>query len=139
MPSGFPLLKEVILRYHKEKSILGICLGHQAIAEAFGLKLYNMGHVHHGNRSKMHLSKEPGYLFHGVPSVFFAGLYHSWAVQDHDPAIFNVTVRNGEGIIMGLTHTRYDLHGLQFHPESYMTEYGALVIRNWLEYPSKTS
>jgi anthranilate synthase component II len=132
VPEEYPLLRSVILQYCTVKSILGVCLGHQAIAAAFGLPLFNLGTVMHGIRTTILLEEEPGYLFNGVPREFAAGLYHSWAVAANDPAQFRVTAMNSEGIIMGLAHREYDLQGVQFHPESFMTEYGREIVGNWL-------
>jgi anthranilate synthase component II len=133
IPSDYPVLKELILKYGPEKSILGICLGHQAIAEASGLTLYNMEKVRHGIRSKITLTEHAGYLYDGVPRQFCIGLYHSWAVAANDGESFNVTAYSIEGIIMGLAHKKMDLLGVQFHPESFMTEYGAKMITNWIK------
>jgi anthranilate synthase/aminodeoxychorismate synthase-like glutamine amidotransferase len=133
VPSDYPILRQIILRYKTGKSILGVCLGHQAIAEAFGLELFNMGQVYHGIRSKISLTKNSGYLYEGIPRQFYAGLYHSWAVSSNNPDIFKVNAKNSNGIIMGLAHIDYDIQGVQFHPESYMTEYGEIIITNWVK------
>jgi anthranilate synthase component II len=133
VPSDFPVLKELILRYKTEKSILGICLGHQAIAETFGLKLINMEKVTHGKRVEVFLTEKAGALFTGIPRRFFAGLYHSWVVAENDLEIFDVTATSVDGMIMGLSHNRYDILGLQFHPESYMTDHGVKILTNWLK------
>lgn len=132
VPSDYPILRQIILRYKSEKSILGVCLGHQAIAEACGMKLFNMGQVYHGIRSKILLTKDSGYLYEGIPRQFYAGLYHSWAVSSNESDIFKVTAKSSDGIIMGLAHIGYDIQGVQFHPESYMTEYGEIIITNWI-------
>lgn len=133
VPSDYPVLKKLILEYKKEKSILGICLGHQAIAETFGLMLLNLRHVYHGIRMPVSLTADAGYLFEGIPSPFNAGLYHSWAVAKNDPTVFNVTAISQDGIIMGISHKLYDIQGVQFHPESFMTEYGVRLLSNWLK------
>ena len=133
VPSDYPVLKEIILRFKEEKSILGVCLGHQAIAEAFGLKLFNMRHVYHGLRSLVSLTQDAGDLYKGIPKEFYVGLYHSWAVSANDPDVFKVTAVSSEGIIMGLMHNRYDVQGVQFHPESYMTENGKMILTNWVK------
>jgi anthranilate synthase component II len=132
VPSDYPLLNQVIHRFKAEKSILGVCLGHQAIAEAFGLKLFNMGEVFHGVRTMISLTGEAGDLYRNVPRKFYAGLYHSWAVSENDESVFKVTAYKSDGIIMGLAHQQYDVEGMQFHPESYMTEYGKLILTNWV-------
>jgi anthranilate synthase component II len=133
IPSDYPILKEIIVKYKSDKSILGVCLGLQAIAEAFGLKLFNMGQVYHGVKSVVSVTDDNEYLFEGVPEKFYAGLYHSWAVTQSDPDIFKISAISSDGIIMGLSHTKYDICGIQFHPESFMTEYGKLILTNWLK------
>ena len=133
VPSDYPVLDQIIKKYKTEKSILGVCLGHQVIAEAFGLRLFNMGQVYHGVRTKITLTNEAGSLFEGIPRRFHVGLYHSWAVSANDPDVFKVTAKNSNGIIMGLVHICYDIQGVQFHPESYMTEYGKLILMNWVK------
>ncbi len=122
----------IIRRWAKEKSILGICLGHQAIAEAFGGRLINLEEPYHGIRSEIHiLAEDP--LFSEVPETFLAGRYHSWVVdRDSLPAEMTVTSEDSEGQVMGISHRELDVRGLQFHPESVMTEYGYKIIENWI-------
>ena len=133
IPEEAGIMKEVIQNYAKKKSILGICLGHQAIAEVFGAKLFNLNEVLHGMKGKLEIVDKDERLFHGLPQGFDIGHYHSWAV---DPESLNekliVTSITESGLIMGLRHVEYDVHGLQFHPESIMTEYGEEIMENWL-------
>jgi anthranilate synthase component II len=133
IPSEYPVLKEFILRHKSTVSILGICLGHQAIAEAFGQKLSILGKVNHGKCSRITLTGDAGYIFDGIPRKFCVGLYHSWVVSDCDPSVFNITALGPGGIIMGLSHVGFDIHGVQFHPESYMTEFGKRLLHNWIK------
>ena len=133
VPSDYPVLNKLILEYGQEKSILGICLGHQAIAEAFGLKLINLTQVYHGIRMPVSHTTDAGYLFEGIPECFNVGLYHSWAIDKNDPSVFKVTAVSADGIIMGISHKEYDIQGVQFHPESFMTEYGVHLLSNWLK------
>lgn len=122
--------------------ILGICLGHQAIAQAFGGKLRNEALPYHGFQTTIHVVK-PHLLFNGLPrdendsilpAPFKAGLYHSWSVDEHDfPGDLEVTAYAAEGNIMALRHRRYNVHGLQFHPESYMTAFGREMVENFLK------
>jgi anthranilate synthase component 2 len=123
----------VIRRWAEEKNILGICLGHQAIAEVFGGRLVNLDQPHHGIRSQIHvLTRDP--LYEGIPRTFSAGRYHSWVVdRDTLPAEITVTSEDDNGLIMGLTHKHYKVRGLQFHPESVMTEHGYQMILNWVK------
>lgn len=132
-PSDFPFLFKVLDSYHKKKSILGICLGHQAIAEFYGAKLTNLKSVKHGVKSIIQHNSDSS-IFSGVPFRFNIGHYHSWVVsKKYFPSCLQITSVNNEGLIMSIKHTKYDVQGLQFHPESILTEYGDLMIRNWLK------
>jgi anthranilate synthase component 2 len=124
---------EVIKKYASSKSILGICLGHQAICEAFNGRILNLSSVYHGIASpvKVKVPDEP--LFRSIPSIIMGGRYHSWVVsKKHLPECFKITCEDENGIIMGISHNKYDVRGLQFHPESVLTEHGDEIIRNWL-------
>jgi anthranilate synthase component 2 len=124
----------VIRRFGPVKSILGICLGHQAICEAFGGKLLNLSTVFHGTSSPVKIKAQEDPLFKNIPPIIMAGRYHSWVVsRDNLPDCFRITCEDENGIIMGISHKKYDIKGLQFHPESVMTEYGPEIIRNWIE------
>jgi anthranilate synthase component 2 len=124
---------DLIRRYGKSKSILGVCLGHQAIAEAYGGSIKNLDKVYHGVVGEMKQIIPGDYLFEGVPAEFDAGRYHSWVVEQKDlPAELEITVENDEGYIMALRHKEHDVRGVQFHPESVLTEYGGRIILNWL-------
>ncbi len=133
IPEEAGLLLDVIRRYGEHKSILGICLGLQAIAEVYGGALYNLAKPVHGVATTMRVidSEEP--VFAGLPEAFSVGRYHSWAVaKDGLPASLRITAEDADRVIMGLTHEAHDVRGLQFHPESVMTEYGKEMIANWL-------
>lgn len=134
IPSEAGLLLPLIERYASSKSILGVCLGEQAIAEVFGAKLINLSKVHHGISSGIRIiAKDP--LFHGLEPGFLAGRYHSWAVsKDQFPDCLEITaVDDEEGEIMAIRHKEYQVHGIQFHPESILTPQGRLILQNWLE------
>ncbi len=125
---------ELIRRYSSSKSILGICLGHQAICEAFEGKLLNLSSVYHGISSPVKIKIPGDQLFKNIPPIIMAGRYHSWVVSRKNlPDCFDVTCEDENGIIMGISHRNYDVKGLQFHPESVLTEYGLDIIRNWIE------
>jgi anthranilate synthase component 2 len=124
---------DLIKAYGTTKSILGVCLGHQAIAEAYGGSIVNLDTVYHGVVGQMKQIVTGDYLFEGVPVDFDAGRYHSWVVEHRTlPEELEITVENNEGYIMAIRHREYDVRGVQFHPESVLTEYGGRMILNWL-------
>jgi anthranilate synthase component 2 len=124
---------ELIRRYGHKKSILGICLGHQAIGEAFGGKLTNLSQVYHGLATSISITDPEEPLFKGIPSGIKAGRYHSWVVTREDlPDCFAITCEDEKGTVMGISHKNYDVRGLQFHPESVLTEHGMEIMNNWL-------
>ena len=134
IPEEAGISKDLIRRYGPKKSILGVCLGHQAIGEVYGGSIRNLNKVYHGVTGQMKQIVKNDYLFQGVPEEFDAGRYHSWIVEDDTlPDCLEVTVRNNEGFIMALRHKAHDVRGVQFHPESVLTEYGGLMILNWLK------
>ena len=131
LPSVFPVLKNIISELGKTIPILGVCLGHQAIAEAFGAKLRNMPEVWHGVARDTHVVKED-VIFNEIPEIFSSGRYHSWAVSDNDfPSSLKVTARDSDGTIMALKHASLPITGIQFHPESILSPYGAKILENW--------
>lgn len=132
VPQDAGICIELIKQYAESKSILGICLGHQAVCEALGGSIHNLPQVYHGISSNINITNPPDPLFAGLPSGFTAGRYHSWAVNKL-PDTFNITCADDDGIIMGISHKEYDVRGLQFHPESVMTDYGMDIIKNWIE------
>jgi anthranilate synthase component 2 len=133
IPSESGLLIPLIKTYAATKSILGVCLGQQAIAEAFGGSLTNLSKVYHGIATPVELIGD-SILFEGVPKSFNVGRYHSWVVNEHDlPADLKVTSKDAEGYIMSLEHNSYDVKGVQYHPESVLTPEGAKIIGNWLK------
>jgi anthranilate synthase/aminodeoxychorismate synthase-like glutamine amidotransferase len=135
VPSEIPILKTFIDHFAGKKSILGICLGHQAIIESLGGTLFNLPEVVHGQLQKIEVLQPVDQIFDGMPCVFKAGLYHSWAAEtDILPDCLRVTAIGPGGVIMAVSHRTYDLKGIQFHPESYMTEAGSRIIENWLRF-----
>lgn len=133
LPSEAGIMMEVIKKYAGKKSILGVCLGHQAIAEVFGAKLENISTVFHGVQTAIKIMKED-YLFAGLPNEILAGRYHSWIVSKSDfPDELEVTAVDKAGDIMALKHKTLDLHGVQFHPESMLTPDGVQIIQNFLQ------
>ena len=133
IPSESGLLLPLIKTYAATKSILGVCLGQQAIAEAFGGSLTNLSKVYHGIATPIELIGESN-LFEGLPTTFQVGRYHSWVVNEQDlPAELKITSKDADGYIMSLEHTSYDVKGVQYHPESVLTPEGAKIIGNWLK------
>lgn len=136
LPGEAGLLLDIIKTYAPSKSILGVCLGHQAIGEAFGARLHNMNRVIHGMSTPVKVIDKGNALFSGLPETFDAGRYHSWIVQKEDlPECFEVTSYDDEGMIMSMKHKEYNVEGVQFHPESVLTPMGEKIIENWLNAP----
>ena len=135
IPEEAGLLKEIIRRYAPEKRMLGVCLGHQAIAEVFGGKLVNISRVFHGVSTKIKVLDREDYLYRNIPDEFDGGRYHSWIVSEEGlPACLKVTAEAEDGEIMGISHVEYDLKGVQFHPESVLTKVGEEILSNWFMY-----
>ncbi len=137
IPEEAGLLLPLIKEYAATKSILGVCLGHQAIGEAFGGKLTNLETVYHGVATEIEIGSQKSEirssLFEGLPDKILVGRYHSWIVSDEGfPAELEVTARDENGYVMALQHKRYDVQGVQFHPESVLTPDGETILRNWL-------
>ena len=133
IPSEAGILLPLIREYAPSKSILGVCLGEQAIGETFGASLKNLTDVYHGIASRIRITA-PDPLFAGVPAEFDAGRYHSWIVsRDGLPDELQITAEDEAGQIMALAHRRYDVRGVQFHPESVLTPDGRKMIENWLK------
>jgi anthranilate synthase component 2 len=132
IPDEAGQLKDVIKNFGKTKSILGVCLGLQAIAEVYGGKLENVREVYHGLATDIHVKTED-LLFQNQKAVFKGGRYHSWIVSKEVlPDCFNITAEDASGYIMALAHKSDDVKGVQFHPESVLTPTGEQIIRNWL-------
>jgi anthranilate synthase component 2 len=133
VPDEAGITKELIGRYGSSKSILGVCLGCQAIAETFGGSLINLDKVYHGVKSDIKVLDKSDNIFNELPERFEAGRYHSWVVNSKDlPSCLKVTATDDEGMIMALAHKEYDVKGVQFHPESVMTPNGKKILANWL-------
>jgi anthranilate synthase component II len=133
IPQEAGQLLQVVQRYTGRKPMLGVCLGHQAIGIACGGELHQLAQVRHGVASTVHVQAGEGGLFGGLPKQFAAGRYHSWAVTERTlPPELRVTARDGEGTIMAMAHTHHPLVGVQFHPESVLTEHGAHMLSNFL-------
>ena len=133
IPSEAGLLCSVITTYAGQKPILGVCLGDQAIGEVFGARLENLSDVFHGVATPCHiLSDDP--IFQSLESTITVGRYHSWVVSKEGmPSCLEITAESDEGQIMALRHRDYEIHGIQFHPESILTPQGKTIIKNFIE------
>jgi anthranilate synthase component II len=134
VPNEAGLLLPLIKQYAATKSILGVCLGHQAIGEAFGGTLTNLSKVYHGVATNCEVVKEDCMLFEGLDKNIEVGRYHSWIVNKEKlPADLEITAVDENGFIMAMQHKKYDVQGVQFHPESVLTPVGEKILRNWLK------
>jgi anthranilate synthase component 2 len=133
LPEEFPAMFKILERYSSTKSILGICLGHQAIAQFYGAKIIKLGQVVHGISKMVEIVDCSEQIFSGSPKSIQVGLYHSWYVsKENFPEELTITTISNDGIIMALSHKKFDIRGIQFHPESIMTPDGEKIIKNWL-------
>ncbi|GAB4015654.1 anthranilate synthase component II [Spirosoma koreense] len=133
IPSEAGIMQELVREYGPTKSILGICLGHQGIGEVYGAQLENLGDVLHGVAHRTSITDRSERLFADIPEQLTVGRYHSWTVVPESmPADLRTTAVDEQGRVMGLSHVRFDVKGLQFHPESVLTENGVKMIENWL-------
>lgn len=133
LPSEAGIMQDVIREYGSSKSILGVCLGHQGIGEVYGAGLYNLDEVVHGLATVTQVV-EPDLLFEGIPGSFMTGRYHSWAINpSSDLSNLVVTSVDPKGNIMSIRHKEYDVRGVQFHPESVLTDHGKRMLENWLK------
>ncbi|SHJ26183.1 anthranilate synthase component 2 [Arenibacter nanhaiticus] len=132
IPDEAGLLKEIIATYAPTKSIFGVCLGQQAIAEVFGGSLINIDQVYHGIATSINIIKDD-VLFKGMPKEIEVGRYHSWVVHPELPDVLEATSLDENGQVMSLRHKLYDVCAVQFHPESVLTPKGKDMLKNWLE------
>jgi anthranilate synthase component 2 len=134
IPSEAGLLLEVIEKYSPAKSIFGVCLGQQAIAEVFGGKLYNLKQPMHGIATPIKVTDKNERLFAGLPYTFNVGRYHSWVVDEKamPKSLYVTAIDEADNSVMALSHKQYDVRGVQFHPESVLTEFGREMMQNWL-------
>ena len=133
VPADAGIMPELLKRYGATKSILGVCLGHQAIAEAFGSTIFNLPEVYHGIATQAIQTTKEETLFNGLPDSFSVCRYHSWSV---DPKTISddlvVTAVDEKENVMAISHKTYNVKGVQFHPESILTEHGKEIIKNWI-------
>ncbi|MEI7509059.1 MAG: aminodeoxychorismate/anthranilate synthase component II [Flavobacterium sp.] len=132
VPSDAGLLKQVIQKYAPTKSILGVCLGQQAIGEVFGGSLINLDKVYHGVASKVQITVNNESLFQGLENEIEVGRYHSWVISKEDfPLDLEITSVDENGEIMSIRHKTFDVKGVQYHPESVLTPHGKKILENW--------
>ena len=134
IPSEAGIMMDLLKEYKSTKKILGVCLGHQAIAEAFGSKLQNMGEVLHGVTTECQVLDPAERLFLDIPSRFEVCRYHSWTViPDSMPSDLKCTAQDDQGYVLAEAHQQYDVRGVQFHPEAYLTQHGLQMMKNWMK------
>jgi anthranilate synthase component 2 len=133
LPEEAGIMLDLIQKLAPTHHILGVCLGHQAIAEAFGGKLFNLQQVFHGKKEICQIKKKH-ILFKNIPEYFEVGLYHSWAVEDTQNNIpLDILATSKNEVVLALAHQNYNVVGLQFHPESIITQFGKEILSNWLD------
>lgn len=132
LPKEAGIMPQLIERYAPYKNILGVCLGHQAIGEGFGASLFNLPEVQHGVATHIHCQTED--LFSNLPPKFKVGRYHSWVIDKNSikSTPLQITAEDEQGFVMAVKHQSYQVRGVQFHPESILTEYGREILQNWL-------
>lgn len=133
IPEEAGLLKSLIKEFASTKSILGICLGHQAIGEVFGAKLKNLKTVYHGVSTIIKIHSPTPNIFFGLSEIEKVGRYHSWVIDETTiPESLSVTATDENDYIMAIQHKTFDVQGVQFHPESILTPCGETILKNWL-------
>jgi len=134
IPSEAGIMMDLLKEYKSTKKILGVCLGHQAIAEAFGSQLSNMGEVLHGVTTECVVTDPKERLFLDIPARFEVCRYHSWTVIPSTmPNDLQVTAQDDKGFVLAEAHAKYDVRGVQFHPEAFLTQHGKQMIQNWMK------
>src|SRR5690606_31894623 len=136
IPDEAGLLKPIIAKYAPTKSILGVCLGQQAIGEVFGGSLINLDEVYHGVATKVTITVDDEFLFNGLDKEIEVGRYHSWVVDANLPDSLEATSFDENGQVMSLRHKTYDVRGVQYHPESVLTPFGKQILKNWIDSPN---
>lgn len=134
IPDEAGLLKPIIKTYAATKSILGVCLGQQAIGEVFGGSLTNLDEVFHGVATKVHITVDDESLFKDLDKTIEVGRYHSWVVDANLPDVLEATSFDDNGQVMSLRHKTFDVRGVQYHPESVLTPQGKQILKNWIEH-----
>ncbi len=132
IPSDYPILFKILEKYEFKKSILGICLGFQVIGVYYGGIIYNLNQVMHGKKSLVNQIFDSESIYESIPNRFFVGRYHSWGIKLKDEKKLIITSKDAKGCIMSFKNKLNTIVGIQYHPESILTEYGDLILKNWL-------
>ena len=132
LPLDAGISVELVQKYYTKKPILGICLGAQAIAIAFGCKLFNLNEVMHGKKTKIDILDQEDAVYENIPKHISVGRYHSWAINLSSDSNFMPTALDKNQIVMSFKHVQYPLYGIQYHPESILTKFGQKILTNWL-------
>tara|TARA_B100001250_G_C19748958_1_gene766748 strand:+ start:396 stop:959 length:564 start_codon:yes stop_codon:yes gene_type:complete len=132
IPSDYPILFKILKKYEYKKSILGICLGFQVIAIHYGGSIYNLSQVMHGKKSLINQVFTSESIYKSIPNSFFVGRYHSWGIKLKDEKKLIITSKDSKGCIMSFRNKLNTIVGIQYHPESILTKYGDLILKNWL-------
>ncbi len=134
IPEEAGIMMDLLAAFKTQKPIFGVCLGHQAIGQAFGAELHNMGEVLHGVTTPCIVTDTNEVLFKGIPGTFDVCRYHSWTVVENTmPPELKVTAVDEKGFVMAEAHSQYDVRGVQFHPEAYLTQHGVKMVENWMK------
>jgi len=134
LPKDAGIMNDLIKKYAKTKKILGVCLGMQAIGEVFGAELQNMDKVYHGVATPLNVLEGSDALYQNLPKKFKIGRYHSWVINTENlPNELKITAKTNDDEIMSITHKDYKVYGVQYHPESILTEHGKEIIQNFLK------
>ena len=134
LPEDVKVMGKILDQYKTRKPILGVCLGMQYIGIYFGGEIFNIENIIHGIPKKTRVTDKTEFLFQGIPQEFNSGRYHSWALNRYQfPSCLNITATDNDDLIMAIRHKEFDICGVQFHPESIMTERGTDILKNWIE------
>ena len=133
LPKDAGSMIDIIKRCGKKIPILGVCLGAQAIAVAYGCELYNLEKVLHGKKTTVKIIDKKDVIYRGINTALHVGRYHSWAIRINQEQKFKITAVDQKNTIMSFTHKIYPLIGVQYHPESILTNYGDIILKNWLK------
>ncbi len=134
LPKDAGLMPEIVANFVTKKPVLGVCLGHQALGQFFGANLSNLNSIYHGVARKTHIVKD-GFLYQDLPTSFLSARYHSWGFyMDDFPKCLEITAKDEKNVVMSFQHLSLPITGIQYHPESVLSEYGHKILENWISY-----